>query len=653
MAPTTTNNVTCDPARTSRKALADAVQDAAYRVADAERTIELGVVGMTCAACVRRIEKAVRAVPGRARCAREPRHASRDGDVRRRVRLGRRDRGGDREGRLRAGRDDERGGRRERRLVRPRSRRPRIASSGRFVATSSSRPRSRFRCSSSRCPTGSSRGPRRRSGAGCSSRSPRRSSSVRAAASSASRGPRRAPRGGHEHARRDRHGRRVGLLDRRARRARALPARRARARAAPLLRGGRRDRHVRPARQAARDARAQAARRRRARARRAPAEDRTACCAARPKRTSRSASLVPGDLVLVRPGERIPADGEVVRGTSAVDESMLTGESLPVDKTAGAEVFGGTLNQSGALTFRVTTAGKGSALARIVEAVEQAQGSKAPIARLADIVSGVFVPIVIGLATRDARRVDRARPDGDGLATAVERFVAVLVIACPCALGLATPAAVAVGTGRGAELGILVKGGAALEAASRVDSRPARQDRHAHRAASRRSPTSSTSAGTGEARAPRARRERRAARASIRSRAPSCAARTAAGSRSSTAEDFRSVAGPRRRGRRRRAAACASARRTGCAQGGVDPTSARGTRPSARRARSHAVLRRDRRRARRPRRGRRSAVAPRRAARSQRAARDGHRGRDGHRRPRAARRARSRPSSASTRSSPR
>ena len=181
------------------------------------------------------------------------------------------------------------------------------------------------------------------------------------------------------------------------------------------------------------------------------------------------ASLVTNDLVVVRPGERIPADGEVVRGASAIDESMLTGESLPVDKAPGDKVYGGTLNQSGALTFRVTAAGKGSALARIVEAVEQAQGSKAPIARLADTVSGIFVPIVLGIATITLVVWVVLDPTADGFAAAVERFVAVLVIACPCALGLATPAAVAVGTGRGAELGILVKGGAALEALSRVN----------------------------------------------------------------------------------------------------------------------------------------------------------------------------------------
>ncbi len=180
-------------------------------------------------------------------------------------------------------------------------------------------------------------------------------------------------------------------------------------------------------------------------------------------------ALTVGSLVLVRPGERIPMDGEVFRGQSAVDESMLTGESMPVEKGVGAPVFGGTLNQSGSLTFRVTRTGGDTALARIVEAVEQAQGSRAPIARLADVVSGIFVPVVLVIATVTFGVWLAMDPTSAGLATAVERFVAVLVIACPCALGLATPAAVAVGTGRGAELGVLVKGGAALEAASRID----------------------------------------------------------------------------------------------------------------------------------------------------------------------------------------
>jgi len=177
-------------------------------------------------------------------------------------------------------------------------------------------------------------------------------------------------------------------------------------------------------------------------------------------------SLAPGDLVLVRPGEHVPADGVVVEGTSAVDESMLTGESLPVDKAAGDPVYGGTLGASGALTIRVTGVGEDTALSRIAKAVERAQGSRAPIARLADVVSGVFVPIVVGIALLTF--VGWMIADPTDLATAIERFVAVLVIACPCALGLATPAAVAVGTGRGAELGVLFKGGVALETTSRV-----------------------------------------------------------------------------------------------------------------------------------------------------------------------------------------
>ncbi len=180
-------------------------------------------------------------------------------------------------------------------------------------------------------------------------------------------------------------------------------------------------------------------------------------------------ALVIGDRVIVRPGERIPVDGKVITGASAVDESMLTGESLPVDKREGSLVFGGTLNRSGSLTFEITRTGADTALSRIVEAVEQAQGSRAPIARLADVVSGYFVPVVLGLATLAFIVWLIVDPSADGFAVAVERFVAVLLIACPCALGLATPAAVAVGTGRGAELGILVKGGAVLEAASRVD----------------------------------------------------------------------------------------------------------------------------------------------------------------------------------------
>lgn len=181
------------------------------------------------------------------------------------------------------------------------------------------------------------------------------------------------------------------------------------------------------------------------------------------------AALAPGDVVRVRPGERIPADGVVLHGHATVDESMLTGESLPVEKGGGAPLFGGTLNVGGAIALRVTRTGGATMLAGIVDAVERAQGSRAPIARLADVVSGWFVPVVIGIAGLAFGVWFAIDPTVAGGSVALERFVAVLVIACPCALGLATPAAVAVGTGRGAELGILVKGGAALEAASRVD----------------------------------------------------------------------------------------------------------------------------------------------------------------------------------------
>jgi Cu+-exporting ATPase len=180
-------------------------------------------------------------------------------------------------------------------------------------------------------------------------------------------------------------------------------------------------------------------------------------------------SLSPGDEVLVRPGERVPADGVVVQGTSATDESMLTGESLPVDKGPGDSVFGATVNASGSLTVRLTRTGADTALSRIVEAVEQAQGSRAPISLLADRVSAVFVPVVVAISLVTFAVWFAIDPTPAGLATAVQHLVAVLVIACPCALGLATPAAVAVGTGRGAELGVLVKGGAVLETLSRAD----------------------------------------------------------------------------------------------------------------------------------------------------------------------------------------
>ena len=179
-----------------------------------------------------------------------------------------------------------------------------------------------------------------------------------------------------------------------------------------------------------------------------------------------AASLVPGDVIVVRPGERIAADGTVVEGRSAVDEAMLTGEGLPVDKAEGAPVYAGTLNHHGALTVRVARAGADTSLARIARAVEDAQGSKAPIARLADRVSAVFVPIVLAIA---AVTFAAWLVAGASTAIAVERMIAVLVIACPCALGLATPAAVAVGTARGAQLGVLFRTAGALEAASSIE----------------------------------------------------------------------------------------------------------------------------------------------------------------------------------------
>ncbi len=176
--------------------------------------------------------------------------------------------------------------------------------------------------------------------------------------------------------------------------------------------------------------------------------------------------LRPGQTVRVRPGEKVAVDGIVVSGESAVDESLLTGESLPVGKAAGDRVIGGTVNGSGSLLYRATAVGPDTVLAQMVRLVEAAQGSKAPIQRLADRVSGVFVPVVLGIALLTfavwlfGLHV--------GIAAALTPAVAVLVIACPCALGLATPTAIIVGTGRGASLGILIKNGDALERAHRV-----------------------------------------------------------------------------------------------------------------------------------------------------------------------------------------
>jgi P-type Cu+ transporter len=173
-----------------------------------------------------------------------------------------------------------------------------------------------------------------------------------------------------------------------------------------------------------------------------------------------------GDSVLVRPGEQFPVDGVVVEGRSAVDESMLTGESLPVEKSPGAQVIGATLNKLGALKFEATRVGAQTALAQIIRLVEQAQGSKAPIQRLADRVSAIFVPTVLAIAALTF--VVWFFVAHESLDLALLMTVAVLVAACPCALGLATPTAIIVGTGRGAELGVLFKTSAALERAGRI-----------------------------------------------------------------------------------------------------------------------------------------------------------------------------------------
>ncbi|MGD6815973.1 heavy metal translocating P-type ATPase [Metabacillus sp. 84] len=175
-----------------------------------------------------------------------------------------------------------------------------------------------------------------------------------------------------------------------------------------------------------------------------------------------------GDIVVVRPGEKIPVDGEIVEGTAAVDESMLTGESIPVDKKSGDLVYGSTMNKNGFLTFRVSKVGKETALAQIIKAVEDAQGSKAPIQRLADQISGVFVPAVLGVALLTFFVWIVWLNPGD-LSSALEKFIAVLVIACPCALGLATPTSIMAGSGRAAEFGILFKGGEHIENAHKID----------------------------------------------------------------------------------------------------------------------------------------------------------------------------------------
>jgi P-type Cu+ transporter len=179
--------------------------------------------------------------------------------------------------------------------------------------------------------------------------------------------------------------------------------------------------------------------------------------------------VVPGDVVVVRPGEKIPVDGVVTDGASAVDESMLTGESLPVEKTGDDEVFGATINRTGSFRFRATKVGKDTALQQIVKLVQDAQGQKAPIARLADVISGIFTPVVICIAIATFVAWFVLAPPETRFTLALVNFVSVLIIACPCALGLATPTAIMVGTGKGAEKGVLIKGGESLETAHRLD----------------------------------------------------------------------------------------------------------------------------------------------------------------------------------------
>lgn len=173
-----------------------------------------------------------------------------------------------------------------------------------------------------------------------------------------------------------------------------------------------------------------------------------------------------GDVILVKPGEKIPVDGEVIDGHTAIDESMLTGESIPVDKKAGDKVYAASINTNGMIRFRATKVGDDTALAQIIKLVEDAQGSKAPIAQMADIVSGYFVPIVVAIALLAFVGWLIA---GQTLAFALTIFISILVIACPCALGLATPTAIMVGTGKGAEYGILIKGGEALETTHKIN----------------------------------------------------------------------------------------------------------------------------------------------------------------------------------------
>lgn len=173
-----------------------------------------------------------------------------------------------------------------------------------------------------------------------------------------------------------------------------------------------------------------------------------------------------GDIIIVKPGEKIPVDGVVIKGYTSVDESMLTGESIPVEKSIGDKVTGGSINKNGSIKFKAEKVGKDTTLSQIIKLVEEAQGSKAPIAKMADIVSGYFVPIVMIIALISGIIWYLS---GESLVFSMTIFISVLVIACPCALGLATPTAIMVGTGKGAEYGILIKSGEALETAHKIN----------------------------------------------------------------------------------------------------------------------------------------------------------------------------------------
>ncbi|MGG0453133.1 heavy metal translocating P-type ATPase [Priestia megaterium] len=175
-----------------------------------------------------------------------------------------------------------------------------------------------------------------------------------------------------------------------------------------------------------------------------------------------------GEVIFIKPGEKVPVDGEIIEGQSALDESMLTGESVPVDKNIGDKVIGATLNKNGFLKIKATNVGRETALAQIIKVVEEAQGSKAPIQRLADYISGIFVPIVVGIALLTFFVWYIWIAPGE-FAPALEKLIAILVIACPCALGLATPTSIMAGSGRAAEFGILFKGGEHLEATHKID----------------------------------------------------------------------------------------------------------------------------------------------------------------------------------------